>query len=196
MATVTNFDPQTARAQFEERLGSLEADTNRCFWKIPGGPGEAYFPPVFYAFATIDYFSSYWAGWNDPAGDRTKRQTVRLVDFMVEYLGYDQRASKIAVAIWRHKLMHTAQPRVLRSRNGIDQFTWETGIQLKDHVTLSATGKPNEFMVRFDSYAVVCDLRQGVFGRTGYLADLCASRDLQQRYLTCFNEMENYTVNA
>jgi hypothetical protein len=66
MASVTTFDPQTARAQFEERLDSLEADTNRCFWKIPGGPGEAYFPPVFYAFATIDYFSSYWMerlGW-------------------------------------------------------------------------------------------------------------------------------------
>ncbi len=196
MATLTTFDPQAVRSQFEERIGSLEADTNRCFWKIEGGPGEAYFPPIFYAFATIDYFSSYWAGWNDPAGDRTKRQTTRLVDFMVKYFGYERRASTVAVAIWRHKLMHTAQPRVLRARNGIDRFTWETGINLKDHVTLSPTGTPNEFMVRFDSYAVIRDLRRGVLGPSGYFSDLCTSPDPQQKCLACYNEMENYTVDV
>lgn len=196
MATLTTFDPQAARSQFEERIYSLETDTNRCFWQIEGGPGPAYFPPVLYAFATIDYFSSYWAGWSNSAGDRSKKQTVRLVDFMVKYLGYDQRASTVAVAIWRHKLMHTAQPRILRAKNGSDRFMWETGIGLMDHMNLSPTGHPNKFILRFDSYAVVRDLRRGVLGPSGYFSDLCRSPDLQQKFLTCYNEMENYTVDA
>lgn len=196
MATLTTFDPQAARSQFEERINSLDNDTKRCFWKIASGPGEAYFPPVFYAFATIDYFSSYWAGWNDPLGDKNKKQTPRLVAFMVKYLGYGQRASTVAVAIWRHKLMHTAQPRVLRAHSGSDNFKWETGINLADHMTLSPTGTPNEFLVRFDSYAVVRDLRKGVFGPTGYYSELCRSADLQRNYVACYNEMENYSVDA
>jgi hypothetical protein len=115
---------------------------------------------------------------------------------MGKYLGYERRASKVAVAIWRHKLMHTAQPRVLRAKNGIDRFTWETGVDLTDHVKLSPTGAPNEFVLRFDSYAVVRDLRRGVLGPSGYLFDLCASPDLQQKFLKCYNEMENYKVDA
>jgi hypothetical protein len=58
MPTLTRFDPRDARRQFEERIRSLDADTNRCFCEIEGGPGKAFFPPVFYAFATIDYFSA------------------------------------------------------------------------------------------------------------------------------------------
>jgi hypothetical protein len=101
---------------------------------------------------------------------------------MVKYLGYERRASKIAVAIWRHKLMHTAQPRVLRANNG-DRFVWETGVGLMDHVKLSPTGAPNEFVLRFDSYAVVRDLRRGVLEPSGYLSDLCGSPCLQHRKL-------------
>jgi hypothetical protein len=52
MATVTNFAPHTARAQFEERLGSLEADANSASGRSRVVSGEVYFPPVFYAFAT------------------------------------------------------------------------------------------------------------------------------------------------
>ena len=196
MAASTVFDAQFARAQFEERIGSLEADTNRCFWQIPGGPGFAYFPPVLYALATIDHVSSYWAGWNDRGRDRSKSQTVRLVDFMVKYLGYDRRASQVGVAIWRHKLMHTGQPRVLNGKTSGDRFIWETGIGLSDHMTLQPTGTPNEFILRFDSYAVVGDLRRGVLGPSGYVSDLCASTALQKLFLDCLNEMESYAVDA
>lgn len=114
----------------------------------------------------------------------------------MKYLGYEQRASTVAVAIWRHKLMHTGQPRVLLARNGVDRFTWETGINLKDHVTLSPTRTPNEYMVRFDSYAIVRDLQRGILGASGYFSDLCASTDRQQKFLACLNEMENYSVDA
>lgn len=195
MATLALFDPNSARVQFENRIASLESDTRRCFCDIPGGPGPAFSPAVLYALATIDYFSSYWAGWNDNSGDRSKKQTDRLVDFLVKYLGYDQRASKVGITIWRHKLMHTGEPRVVKAKNG-ERIIWETGINLQDHMKLTPTTNPNEFILRFDSNTVVSDLRCGILSASGYLADLCTSPDLQQKFLCCHNEMENYTINV
>jgi hypothetical protein len=195
VATLTVFDPQAARTQFENRTGSLESDIKRCFCDIPGGPGPAFFPAVLYAVATIDYFSSYWAGWNDSAGDRSRNQTVRLVGFLVKYLGYDERASKVGVAIWRHKLMHTGEPRAVKAKSSGERFIWETGTDLQDHMKLTPTGNPNESILRFDLHAVVSDLRCGILGASGYLADLCASPDLQKKFLGCYNEMENYSVD-
>ncbi len=196
MAPLTAFDPQTARAQFEDRIASLDADVKRCFSDIPGGPGPAFFPAVLYAVATIDYFSSYWAGWNDSGGDRSKNQSDRLVGFLVNYLGYDQRASKVAVAIWRHKLMHTGEPRVVKAKRSGERFLWQTGLNLQDHMKLAPTGNPNDLVLRFDLHVVVSDLRRGILDPAGYLADLCASLDLQRKFVDCYNEMENYTVDA
>lgn len=195
MATLTGFDPQIAKAQFEQRIQSLEEDTKRCFWEIPGGPGEAYFPPVLYAFATIDYFSSYWAGWNDSGRDKNKNQTDRLVYFMVKYLGYREKESKIAVNIWRHKLMHTGEPRDLKATNLTERYHWKIGINLPNHMILTLIAKPGDYELQFDCYAIVRDLRTGVLGPSGYLSDLGGSTDLQSRFVDCFNEMENYTTH-
>lgn len=190
------FDLVGARGQFENRINSLEADTNRCFWEIQGGPGKAYFPPVMYALATIDYFSSYWAGWNDSKRDPAKKQTVRLSDFMQRYLKYGKKESLIAVAMWRHKLLHTGEPRVLRSTNGKERYLWQTGINLKSHLKLDPGSTPGEFWLRFDCDVMVRDLHTAVLGRSGYFHDLCASPELQRKFLDCFNEMENYTIDV
>lgn len=194
VSTLSSFDAQLAETQFERRIRSLEEDTRRCFCNIPGGPGEAYFPAVLYAFATIDYFSSYWAGWNDSGGDKNKKQTVRLVDFIKKYLGYKEKESKIAVNIWRHKLMHTGEPRVLKAKNSMERYHWKIGVDLLSHMMLTPVTSPNEYELEFDCYAIGRDLRTGVLGATGYLTDLRNSTDLQRKFVACFNEMESYTI--
>ena len=195
VGTLNSFDTQLAETQFEQRIRSLEEDTKRCFWTIPGGPGEAYFPAVLYAFATIDYFSSYWAGWNDSGGDRNKKQTVRLVDFIKKYLGYQEKESKIAVNIWRHKLMHTGEPRVLTTKNSTERYHWGIGVNLPSHMVLTQVTAPNEYELQFDCYAIGRDLRAGVLGASGYLTDLRNNTNLQRKFVDCFNEMETYTID-
>ncbi len=188
------FDADSAREQYEQRIHSLEEDTKRCFWEIPGGPGKAFFPPALYAFATIDYFSSYWAGWNGAGADRTKKQTPRLVGFMTKYLGYQEKESKIAVAIWRHKLMHTSEPRVLSAAGSRERYHWKLGVDLPNHMALISVAAAHEFELQFDCYAIGRDLRRGVFGPSGYLNDLINSTDLQCKFVDCYNEMESYTI--
>jgi hypothetical protein len=60
---------------------------------------------------------------------------------------------------------------------------------------LAPTDNHNVSILRFDLHAVISDLRRGILGPSGYLADLCVSRELQRKFLKCYNEMENYTVN-
>jgi hypothetical protein len=112
---MNSADLLRARELFRGRIDSLEHDTKRCFWPInePGAPGPAFFPSVMYCFATLDYFSSFWAGWNQTKG-HGQNQTDRMIAFSEKYLLYPRKESKIAIHFWRHKLMHTAEPRPLR----------------------------------------------------------------------------------
>jgi len=189
-----NCEMNLIRMRFRQRIDSLESDTKRCFWDIkdPGAPGCAYFPPVMYAFATIDYFSSYWAGWNQ--GRRGKNQTDRMTDFMNMYLLYPRKNSQIAINFWRHKLMHTAEPRILRNSENDEVYKWKTGINLEHHMILVETGVPNEFRLEFDPLVLVRDLREGVFGPKGYFQELRTSSDLQKKYCKCFKEMNSYKI--
>ena len=85
---------------------------------------------------------------------------------------------------------------MVKGKGSGERFIWETGINLQDHMKLTPTTSLNQFILRVDLYVVVFDLRRGIFGASGYLADLCASPELQQKFLDCYNEMENYTVDV
>jgi hypothetical protein len=163
-----------ARELFRARIDSLDHDTKRCFWPIsePGAPGPAFFPPVMYCFATLDYFSSFWAGWNDlrhrPSG-HSCNQTDRMSAFSERYLLYPQKESQIAIHFWRHKLMHTAEPRALLLRDPAikESYIWSTGTSRENHMRLVGTDEPNKFVLHF-SHSYSCSTY--VKGSLGQLA--------------------------
>lgn len=124
------FDLKEAEAIITERVESLVRDTKRCLDPAgqPAG-GSAFFPAVLYAFATIDFLSSCITGWNDRKSAPTNHQpaecqTPRMEGFLTDTCGYGKIESKIAVAIWRHKLMHTGEPRTLRNKKNGDRYHW------------------------------------------------------------------------
>jgi hypothetical protein len=88
-----------------------------------------------YCFATLDYFSSCWAGWNRSGPG--KDQTARLIDFMTKFLLYGRKEATLAVHFWRHKLMHTSEPRVLRNKDNDEFYIWRTGTELDRHMELA-----------------------------------------------------------
>lgn len=168
----TAGDIGRARDLFRDRIDSLEHDTNRCFWPIsdPGAPGPAFFPAVMYCFATIDYFSSFWAGWNRHA-PQDQNQTDRMAAFQEKYLLYPRKEGQIAIHFWRHKLMHTAEPRRLRDPVTNEEYLWSTGASKQHHMRLVAED-PQRFLLHFCPLVFVRDLRDGVFGPEGYLPQL------------------------
>ena len=186
-----------ARELFRGRIDSLEHDTKRCFWPIsgPNVPGPAFFPSVMYCFATLDYFSSFWAGWNERAA-HCQNQTDRMIAFSEKYLLYPRKESQIAIHFLRHKLMHTAEPRVLRDPAINESYIWSIGTSQDNHMRLVGVDDPTKFILHFSPFVFVLDLREGIFGPTGYFRDLQSNSDLQSKYRTCLTELESYEITV
>lgn len=190
---LTVSDLARARDLFRARIDSLTHDVKRCFWPInePGAPGPAFFPAAMYALATLDYFSSFWAGWNAPNG---QDQTIRMTDFAELYLLYPRKESQIAIHFWRHKLMHTAEPRVLRDADTNDSYLWSTSTEKRDHMQLVPETAPATFRLHFNPSIFDRDLRDGVFGANGYFLDLRKDTALQSKYQKCLQEFKEYKI--
>lgn len=183
-----------ARRMFRDRLDSLENDLKRCYWPLsePAAPGPAFFPAVMYCFATLDYFSSFWAGSNRTA-PKGQTQTDRMGAFLEKFLYYARRESQIALHFWRHKLMHTAEPRMLRNKVTKEEYGWSTGKNPKGHMQLTATGT-GVSMLHFCPFEFLRDMREGVFGPSGYFFELLGEASLQQNYRACGIELESYEI--
>jgi hypothetical protein len=178
-----------ARQMFRARIDSLRNDVLRAFWPLaapaaPSGsrpsalvynqPQFAPFPAVMYCFATVDYFSSFWEGWNDrnsphyPGHNRS--QTDRMLDYLCLFFRYPRREAFIAINIWRHKLMHTAQPRIVTTGEATPRtFWWLCGPDLEGHMRLRQDDPAKyEFILPFACNEFVRDLEEAVFGPIGY----------------------------
>src|SRR5260370_26084001 len=99
------------------KINSLEREVQEVYSTLglPHWGGELHgFPYTLYGymmtcFAYIDLLSAYWKG-NDNS------QTERMIAFMGEYISPNREANSVAVQVWRHKLMHTSEPRFLTNR--------------------------------------------------------------------------------
>jgi hypothetical protein len=75
------------------------------------GMGRTAYGYVMNCLALVDLLSQYRTG-------STKGQTDRMVAFLVDYFGYEERVSRVVVTLWRHTLMHTGKPRELLGTSG------------------------------------------------------------------------------
>ena len=140
-----------------------------------------------------------WATENKSYREHTRKkahqnQTERMVTFSERYLLYSRKESRIAIHFWRHKLMHTAEPRVLRDPTTNESYIWSTGISQENHMRLVAMDTPTTFMLHFSPFVFVHDLREGIFGPTGYFQGLQSDLDFQSKYRTCLTEFESYEI--
>jgi hypothetical protein len=81
------------------------------------GLPDALFGYIMGTFARSDLLSAYWRGSWD-------HQTVRMLD-LFESLARQQRLNAaIAIKAWRHKLMHTSSPRVVKDSSTGICYRW------------------------------------------------------------------------
>jgi hypothetical protein len=187
------FDISAAEKRFRERIESLELDTKRCYSKVLDLP-FAHYPAVLYAFATINYFSSFWAGWNKKRPDPTTDQTKRIVGFLERYCKYGSKESTLAVKTWRHLLIHTGEPRILRNKNTGDVYVWEIHAEGTTHMKLDPIDPPGHFKFQYNPFTLVCDLRVGVLGPNGYLDELRSNQKFQANFDAFIQELEGYEI--
>ena len=137
-------------------------------------------------FARIDLLSAYWAG-----DASTKGQTLRMIDFMDKYMSSNREANSVAVQMWRHKLMHTSEP-----RNLLDERTnkvyrwllhWGERLPADQHYTFAETSDSR--ILNLGLLYLIEDLRRAV---GTYLSDLSVDPSLQSKYEKVKTEIASY----
>ncbi|MEM5875676.1 MAG: hypothetical protein QXX45_03875 [Candidatus Aenigmatarchaeota archaeon] len=85
--------------------------------------GRRYYSTLYgfmmYFFSIIDLLSAYEKGT-----EKKQTQTQRMEEFLTHYLKYGPKESKLAVQIWRHKLIHTSEPRRLIGSKSNLKYYW------------------------------------------------------------------------
>jgi len=137
-------------------------------------------------FARIDLVSAHWRG-------TYKDQTQRVIDFMDRYFGTNHEANSVAVQMWRHKLMHTAEPRYLRdSKAGILYqwlLHWESHLPPEQHFTFTSTADSR--ILNIGLVYLITDLRRAV---QRYRTELASEANLQAAFRKVEGELGTYEL--
>jgi hypothetical protein len=149
---------------------------------LPHWGGELHgFPHTLYGymmvcFSQIDLFSACWKGDSSSQG-----QTLRMIDFMEKYIAPNRETSSVAVQIWRHKLMHTGEPRYLLDDKSGRWYRWLLHwwehLRPDQHFTFSDTSDSR--ILNLGLVYLISDMRNG-FAK--YLNDLSVDPLLQVNY--------------
>ncbi len=164
------------------KLNAFEREVQEVYTTLvlPHWGGELHgFPYTLYGymmtcFAHIDLFSAYWRG-ND------NKQTERMIAFMEKYISTNREANSLAVQVWRHKLMHTAEPRFLTNRTTGKVYKWllhwYEHLPIEQHYIFQETSDMKALNIGL--MYLIMDIKRGA---EKYLTDLSTSAELQINY--------------
>jgi hypothetical protein len=108
-----------ARRFVENRVNSFESDAEHCLPKDPHDERIAPFPILLYCFATIDLLGALMSG----RADRNAPTPKQSIQYMTSYMIYTPENARILLDLFRHKLVHLAQPNpVIRMDSEV--ITW------------------------------------------------------------------------
>lgn len=186
-----------ARGFVENRVNSLESDARHCLPEDPNDPHIAPFPILLYCFATIDLLGALLSG----RADRKAPTTEQSIQYMKSFMIYNPGDAKILLDLFRHKLVHLAQPNAV-IRFDSEWITWRyhhnnkqfhlkklsvpqgTMIDVSSDWTIRVTHEFNISIMDF-----VKDIKDSTIRPNGYLDMLEKTPHLQDRYETAINHI-------
>ena len=156
-------------------------DSRGCLWT------DTLYGYMMGVFARIDVYSSHWSGSSRPS-------SKRMVSFMCAYWSIDRRTASLAVHFWRHKLMHTAAPRQLRSATTGTMHRWllhwgDEHLPREQHFKLQSDDK----VLSLSLFGLIDDLRILL---AQYNSELAIQSDLQTKYDAVARELERYELKV
>ncbi len=190
---LTQKQLEEIKIKFKEKIISLERDSYRSFTeKIEIDPslgsGKSFFPITLYCMCQLDYFSGIYFGYLKKGNDKVRiDQTTRMVEFACKYLKYDSHVSRIAIDIFRHKLVHLGEPHT--SGKGISRWEIANDCAIGDHWTIQSYNLRGNKKVIFGVNDFIRNLKNAIFGGDGYYKDFLSNNILQQNYLNFLKEV-------
>jgi hypothetical protein len=175
-----------SKAFVAERIEALEKDVTHCLME-PYAP----FPAIVYCFSTIDLLGALYAG---NASEKNPSTSPQSIDYMRRFMHYTDENTKLLMKIFRHKIVHLAQPKAVSEYEG-KKVAWrywhDNGerhlklTKLKEPVDRQLTScwtitADYEFEISIAHLAK--DVADSVREPGGYLHALTTDTDLQDRF--------------
>src|SRR5918996_83354 len=184
-----------ARDTVENAVNSLWRDVNNCLKnKLEPAP----FPAILFCFSTIDLLGALVSG----RAHKNAHTTAQSIQYMTCFMDYSTENATILIDLFRHKLVHLAQPSPL-IRYGLQVITWkhhhqdrrfhliktppEQGSEIGDvpsHWHIQVT---HEFNISIIDFAI--DIKNSAMGPNGYFEILEKSPYLQAKYELATNQI-------
>jgi hypothetical protein len=188
-----------ARTMVAERMNSLHKDVKHCLDK-PYAP----FPALLYCMSSVDFLGALVAGqaaqYDSVTAERV-RPTPNSLRYMRDFMGYTEEQSILILEIFRHKLVHLAQPSPSAKHNGkIVAWLYEHHPTHK-HLLLENAPKDTKIHIKSDWEIPVDqiftlgitqfmeDIRDSVYRHGRYLDLLESTLDLQSKFDKAVEEM-------
>lgn len=140
----------------EERLPSLQKDVNVCLNE------DCAFPALLYCFSTIDLLGALYTGF---AAESSKTRG-NFKEYMCKFMKngsqrshekYSDEHADLVQEIFRHKIVHLAQPRLVINKNG-RSIGWRYEYpETLNHLKLECIGKSRQVTRILTPYAICYD---------------------------------------
>lgn len=186
---------QFARKIVLERIHSLENDVQRCIdINVPYQPAP--FPAMLYCFSVVDFLSALASGNAKPS--RTAEQAR---EYMHRFMSYTEEQAELLQGVFRHKLVHLAQPRpIMENRSRLVSWQeWHNNREkhlmiepLKEKQTTKVTSGLSvecTHIFHVGIWNLVEDIRVSVEKPNGYFHSLEGSVDLQDNFEKAVSEI-------
>ena len=190
------FSCQTELIQYGRKIilakvASLENDVQRCIGPTTVTFGPAPFPALLFCFSVIDFLGAFLAG-NAKSGAKTAEQARA---YMERFMIYTEEQALLLQDVFRHKLVHLADPKPVRKDTKSRLITWrEWHDNRMKHLTIEKLLQKERILItsvfqkEFDHvfhvgiWNLVEDIKTSVEKPGGYLDSLEKSADLQDKF--------------
>jgi hypothetical protein len=183
----------------KERMDSLQKDVIHCL-QVPYAP----FPAILYCLSSVDFLGALVAGQAaqyDSVTKRLVRPTPNTLRYMRDFMCYTQEQSTLILGIFRHKLVHLAQPSPCAKNNG-KNVAWRYEHQsTQKHLLLENAPKDTKIQVKSDweipvdsiftlgIKQFIDDIQDSVYRHGGYLDLLENDSHLQDMFKKAIEEL-------
>ena len=152
----------TARNFLKEKINSLKKDCEQCLFSKHPAP----FPALLYCFSVIDLLGALFSGNAEDSAPTTQQSK----DFITGVMKYPDEVAELMQKVFRHKLVHLAQPNPMTKYKGKQYLWWFCHESNRNkHLKIEPTDQKGEFWFRISLWDFVEDIEDSVFGSNGYM---------------------------
>ena len=178
-----------AKDYIDRRMSSLKSDVNHCVKTKPYAP----YPALIYCFSNVDLLGALYAG---KAGKNANTTTQQSKNYMKRFMGYSELQSTLLQCIFRHKLIHVAEPLLSVIEYESRRIAWQYNhYNVDNHLIFVPATTANNYIeivpnwsIEFDELFEISilglaeDIEKSVYKDDGYLQMLEKDNSLQSHF--------------